>query len=66
MGKPGDRRNVPQFFDEWKLVNVPSVPSFSPVFVPSVSGLAPERFNATQIKPAAFNRGRKVTILEHR
>ena len=31
-GKPGDRRNVPQLFDEWKLVNVPSVPSFPPVF----------------------------------
>jgi hypothetical protein len=23
--KTGDRRNVPQFFDEWRLVNVPSV-----------------------------------------
>jgi hypothetical protein len=27
--KTGSRRNVPQFFGEWKLVNVPSVPSFS-------------------------------------
>jgi hypothetical protein len=24
----GDRRNVPQLFDERKFVNVPSVPSF--------------------------------------
>jgi hypothetical protein len=26
--KTGDGRNVPQFFDEWRLVNVRSVPSF--------------------------------------
>ena len=26
--KTGDRRNVPQFFDEWRLVSVRSVPSF--------------------------------------
>src|SRR5271157_3082163 len=26
--KTGDRRNVPQFFYEWKLVNVPSGPRF--------------------------------------
>src|SRR6202040_4121804 len=26
--KTGDRRDVPQSFDEWKLVNVPSVPGF--------------------------------------
>src|SRR5713101_4952204 len=25
-GKTGDRRDVPQFFDEWKLASVPSVP----------------------------------------
>ena len=25
--KYGDRRDVPQFFDEWKLANVQSVPS---------------------------------------
>jgi hypothetical protein len=25
-GKPGDRLNVPQSFDEWKLVNAPSIP----------------------------------------
>jgi hypothetical protein len=25
----GDRRNVPQFFDKWEVVNFPSVPSFS-------------------------------------
>jgi hypothetical protein len=32
--KTGDRRNVPQFFDEWRLVNVRSVPSFfNPQFV---------------------------------
>ena len=30
MGKSGDRRNVSQFLGEWKLVNVPSVPGFSP------------------------------------
>jgi hypothetical protein len=24
--KYGDRRDVPQLFDEWKLANVPSVP----------------------------------------
>ena len=23
-----DRRNSPQFFDEWELVNVPPVPGF--------------------------------------
>jgi hypothetical protein len=27
----GDRRNVPQFFDEWKLVNVPVHPQSFPV-----------------------------------
>src|SRR5271170_4305584 len=26
QGKYGDRRDVPQLFDEWKLANVPSVP----------------------------------------
>jgi hypothetical protein len=29
LAETGDRRDVPRFFDEWKLVNVPSVPSFS-------------------------------------
>src|SRR5580700_4018252 len=28
LEETGDSRNVPQFFDGWKLVNVPSVPSF--------------------------------------
>jgi hypothetical protein len=26
--KTGDKRNVPHFFYEWKLVNVPSGPKF--------------------------------------
>jgi len=30
--KTGDGRNAPQFFDEWRLVNVRSVPSSPPVF----------------------------------
>jgi hypothetical protein len=32
--KTGDRRNVPQFFDEVKLVNVPSVTSSCHQFFP--------------------------------
>lgn len=29
--KTGDRRNVPQCFEEWKLANLPSDPVFSPI-----------------------------------
>src|ERR1700730_504130 len=38
--KTGDRQNVPQFFDEWKLVNVPSVPyaAETDFFFPSSAG----------------------------
>ena len=41
-GGTGDRRNVPQFFDEWKSGNVRPVsqfllPTFSEVFVPNRS-----------------------------
>jgi len=35
--KNWDRWNVSQFFGKRKLVNVPSVPGFSPVFVPVFS-----------------------------
>lgn len=35
----GDRRNVSRLFGEWKLVNVPSVPSFSAPCIIRISEL---------------------------
>ena len=38
LGHSGERRNVAQFFDGWKLVNVPSVPIFHFLEMPAPVG----------------------------
>ncbi|MBZ5526074.1 MAG: hypothetical protein LAP21_27960 [Acidobacteriia bacterium] len=54
----GNRRDVPRFFDEWKLVNAPSVPAF-PAVPPRCSPvenipLQAERHSAGNSKLFAF------------
>jgi hypothetical protein len=51
----GDRRNVPPICDEWKLVNVPSVPSFSQPGAPRLALF--ETWDSVATPPVAIFEG---------
>jgi hypothetical protein len=52
LEKDGYSRNVFQFFNELKLVNVPSVPVFPKLGLFQFSQLASERINHRKQQPA--------------
>ena len=66
-----DRQNVPQLFDEWKLVSVASVPSFRPpqchrvCILPCVLGWARILLAEMGVAPARIHKPETGVINEH-